>query len=277
MNNDIIVANGTQVSVSQMVLSQPILNTDRAIPHIYLMQKGSTLVDDDKAKIGELIRSTNGEKVGDSKTPLEVIPFKMTHHWIVNEVTTVGRNRWVRTESRTPQNEHWKWEFEENGKPMERIKAIDLYAILPMDIDARNEEVSALRNAKGLPNLQKLELLPVVINFRSTQMKTAGTKLTGFFGQVQTSAQLGMPFPPYRWTMSLSNSKTEGKDSSWQSYYLSDAYDTKEVYLEVAAQWYNLLNSSEAANLKIDSPEDSPMGTVEVEAKTKKTNGKSQF
>lgn len=201
MKNEMQTTNTSLPATSAPPQVSKILAADVVVPRLLLMQGTSDFVKDRKATLGDMVRSTTAEKLGDPDKMIQIIPLaEPTPTWII-EFRQVGAQRWSfkGIEPRTALNDGlpWKFEADKDGKPLaagqpsnfewRRVKCLTLYALLPADIDAfRAEEEKAARGE--MPDISKA-LTPIVISFRSTSFK-AGKEVITFFTDV---AQFRMP------------------------------------------------------------------------------------
>lgn len=223
-------------------VEQEVLNSDIIIPKILLMQGLSDFVADGKAAIGDIVRSTTAEKLGDDKTPVVFIPLKMTNSWVIQE--KIGQKYEFRgIEPRNAKNEDMEWDFVKNGTDWKRVKTINVFALLPKDIQSFKEEI-----AKEEMDLEKT-LMPVVISFRSTSFK-AGQSVATFFTKVKSNLQYNPKIAPYKYELTLEAERTENDKGKFVVFKVGASKPVKAEFLDEAAKWYHILNS--ATNIKMD-------------------------
>ena len=134
---------------------------DMIIPRINLMQDISKLVKDGKAKAGQIVNGTTGEVMGGVDKKIEIIPVLTFAEWLNYEVTEergkkkdiyVGKMLCDKT------NENLPTEGFENGKPIRRVRQINVLCLEP----------------------SKLDELPFIVSFKKTGTM-AGKKLSTHF------------------------------------------------------------------------------------------------
>lgn len=168
------------------------LRTDLVVPYITIQQATSDLVKERKAQMGDIVRSTTGEKIADPDTGFDVI---LLHNpkadWVI-EQKQGERFKYKKSIERTADNEMLPWTFwgDEDGNEVaektkgatawRRVKRLTVFALLPGDIAAEAAEM-AKADAGELPDPSKA-LTPVVLSFRSTSYET-GKNLCTFFSQ----------------------------------------------------------------------------------------------
>lgn len=252
------VAKKENTAVSTEVVGyhkQEILSSDVPIPRLYLMQKGSELVEEGKAQVGDFIRSTNGEKLGDAKTPVLFIPLRYSTSWAIMEKQG-DRFKWKRNEPRNAGNENLPWFYEENGVAYKRMKTIDLFAMLPHDMEDREKKVQQALAAGELPE----PMMPILITFRSTSFE-AGKAVTKYFAQIEEMvSKYKQTVAPYMYALPLTNERVKNEDMSWQVMVVGKAQKVSPEVANEAAHWYKILTDSsrnlEDLNIDKDESED---------------------
>lgn len=256
---------GGALAVQAPQPKQEILSTDIVIPRLLLMQGLSEFVTERKAQMGDIVRSSTVEKMGDpDKGPIAFIPLKVATGWAEQE--KIGQKfEFRKALPRTPHNEHLPWSFWRNPQGQEfdkpgqlgatewrRVKSIDVYALLPGDVDAFEAEMKKAEESGELPDLTKT-VLPVCISFRSTSFN-AGKVVTTFFAQVEEMAQHVKTVRSYNYVLSL-GCKPEKNDKG--AYFIFDVGQPKKLdkkYFAQAERWMNTLNSIK--DIKVDSSGD---------------------
>ncbi len=245
-------------AVTQAANQQEIVASDVIIPRLLLMQGISPLVMTRKAQIGELRRSTTGEKLGDPENSVDLVPLRMTNTWTNFEIANPGDKPAFRgSEPRgairdangavTGSNENWAWDFTgANGTPWIRRKTITLYALLPSDLANYEKELDRALAAGEAPDLSRT-VLPVVLTFQSTSFKHAGKKCASFFANVQkTSAEMqkrGKPgVAPFNYTLPLLCKEEKGAKGMYFVYDFGVAAPLKDDAVKLAAaEWMQIL------------------------------------
>lgn len=234
------------------------LASDIIIPKLLLMQGLSELVNARKAQQGDMVKSTTAEKLGDDKTPVEVIPLTIHNVWMLQEdARGMGKWEFRGYEPRTPNNETDPWEFSKAGTKWKRTKVINLYALLPGDIDAYAKEKE--RFLKGVSDGDDgidfdvdRALMPIVIPFRNTSFQAGRTVATHFTKAESLSAELGTLIPPYTKTMGLSCYQDKNDKGA---YFVLDVdakgKKTAPQHLPLAQLWYKRLVAA-GHSLKVD-------------------------
>lgn len=169
---------------------------DVVIPKLLLMQGLSESVSEGKAKMGDIMRSTTEEVLSSNKDEkIEIIPITFRNSWSIHEKVPGEKAKFRGTEPRTAGNDHLPWDFSKDGKDFQRVKVIELFALLPKDVETDLAE--KLKAASGeLPDIDKT-LLPVVITFRSTGFK-AGKTINTHFVKARANG-----VKPYQYSLSL--------------------------------------------------------------------------
>ena len=163
------------------------------------MQGLSDFVSERKAQQGDMVRSTTVEKLGDPECAVNIIPLKLSTSW--RESEKIGQKfEFRKSYPRTAGNEALTWSFYRNPQGQEfdkpgqlgatewqRTKVIDLFALLPKDVENFAKEMAAIAKSGEIPDLTKT-VLPVNISFRVTSFN-AGRAVATFFAQVAEMAQ----------------------------------------------------------------------------------------
>ena len=239
---------------------QNILSSDILLPRILLMQGLSPLVSEKrKFAIGDIIRSISEEKIGDDKHPIKFIPLRFDNFWVVKEAKSPGKKqKFVRLEPRNAKNETLEWDFVENGKQMQRVKALNVLALLESDIERAKEKTE-----DGLPDLNKT-LLPVMISFQSTSYKAGQSVVTHFAAARKNNVA------PYRYGLTLECYQDKNDQGVFMVWKVGPSYPASQDAVKEATEWVHELKNRGTIN--VDMAED---GGAEKEAVT--VNVSTQF
>lgn len=244
---------------------QEILNSDIVIPRLLLMQGLSDFVAErKKSPIGEpigqgdMVRSTTAEVLGNPEEPVEFIPLKMTAAWILKEKIG-GKYEFRGIEPRTALNEDAPWDYVKNGADWKRVKALNVFALLPSDISQFHEEMESVLKSGEMPDLNKT-ILPVQISFQSTSFN-AGKAVATFYAQIRDMTRYNPAIKPYHYTLTL-GCKQEKNDKG--SYYVFEVGKTKKLdqkLVDEAARWYTILNTLK--DIRVDTSGDDEAAPVQ--------------
>lgn len=267
MSNHALQKNESHVPQTQAPLPvQEILSTDITIPSLLLMQGLSDFVTERKAQMGDIVRSTTIEKLGEpEKEPLHFVPLKITMAWAEQE--KIGTKfEFRRLLERTAKNEHLPWSFWRNAQGTEfdkpgqlganewrRVKSINVFALLPADVDAFEAEIAKAAEAGEIPDLNRT-VLPVSISFRSTSFN-AGKTVTTFFAQVAEMAEkAGLPnLRPWHYQLGLTCAADKNEKGSFFVWDVKKPSKLDKKYLPHVERWVKVLNQT---NVKVDSTGD---------------------
>jgi len=228
------------------------LKGDITIPRILLMQGSSQLVKDRKAQVGDIVRSSNGERLGGSNGPdqpadeVEIIPLALSQSWTI--MSEDGK-QFIRTEPRTPANDSAPWEFEDtDGQIRKRLKTIDAIVMIASDIDRLQSEGGVAVDEDGVPlDLDSSLVLPHAISFKSTGFQ-AGKGISTFFARVEALMKTHPLTRPYHFSLPLSCFPQEDDGNEWHVFDIGSARrsndnGTKGYRVQEAAHWYETINS----------------------------------
>lgn len=192
--------------------------SDILIPKILLMQPSSELVADGKATIGDFRNSVSGAKVGTILEPFLFIPFHYNKIWDI--VDADEGNKWLRSEPfKSGADEELPWEFEEAGKKFKRIKRVNLFGLMPKEVEQGNT-------------------LPLVLSFKSTGYRE-GTKIL-------TQMQLNLSHKKLPWNTVYAISGEKRKNEDNQTYCVPKvevAGEAHEDHLRLCMEWYKQVKS----------------------------------
>lgn len=213
--------SAVEKEAAQVSAGTEVVASDVLIPRLLLMQGISPLVTSRKAQIGDMVRSTTGEKLGNPDKPLVIVPLTMINSWISFEDTGEGQPQFrgqiprgvTRRDANglaVETNEGLPWDYKgPNGEDMFRRKAITLYALVPSDVAAYQAEIARATAEGEAPDLSK-NLLPVVITFQSTSFKHAGRKCASFFNDVKK-----LRASPFNYSITLECREEKKGKNAW--------------------------------------------------------------
>lgn len=230
---------------------EEILNQNIVVPRVLLMQGLSDLVTEGKAQMGDLVRSTNGEKLGGPDKPLEFIPITFTNTWILSEL--VGKKYEYRAqEPLSAKNQDLPWEFEKNGTKWKRTKSLNLFALLVSDARAELAEMEKAKQGE-MPDPDKA-LLPVMISFRSTSF-VAGKDVVTHFAKARKFS-----LPGYVSVLRLKCAREKNDKGTYFVFEVENAGKTPQELMETCKYWQGTLASR---NVQVhDEGKDAESGAV---------------
>ena len=256
--NEVAKRQDTQVQAGAQPQPGGIVPSDVVVPRLLLMQGTSDFVKERKANIGDMVRSTNAEKIGDPDKMLEFIPLsEPVATWVV-EKRTVGEQRWNfhAVLPRTAANDTLPWRFnaDKDGNLLDdsvksthewrRVKCLTLYILLPQDIAAFQVEMKKAE-AGETPDISKA-LTPVLLAFRSTSFK-AGKEVQTFFTNVKQFRQRA-----HNYTLKLGCFLDKNDQGTFYVFKVDRDKPTPVPadYKPHVEEWYNIVSSG--ASLKVD-------------------------
>jgi hypothetical protein len=239
--------------------NQEVISGDVLVPKLLLQQGLSEFVSNRKAQIGDIIKNTTVEKLDDPDRPVEIIPLAIKNSWVMQE-NVAGKYEYRGVEDRNASNSDLPWEFKQNGADWRRIKSLDVYVLLPSDIDAELNEIEKFKKDGSLPDLNKT-LLPAVISFRNTSFK-AGRFVSTHFMQAKAMAKFNVQ--PYHYTLMLSCHQEDNSKGTFYVFDISKGNPTKKEHVVKAEEWSNVLKH---VNVKVDESGEAPLpsGSREVD------------
>lgn len=230
--------------------------TDILVPRLFAAQKTSKIVDDDKAKPGQLVRSTTLEVLGGLGVGVPIIPLK---HWKTWMITLDGKFQGL--EAWTPANASYAFEFDKEGKKYRRERVLNFFVMLPRDIDAYLEARKIIAETGEMPD-KVVGLTPCQIGFKSTSYK-AGRALVTHFAQMEDLGAM----PYMRWLLLDSEIQRNDK-GSYAVLKVSEGGAVKSPDHKAACErWFKIVKGQE---LKVDDSDlDSEAVEVQVTSETR--------
>lgn len=206
----------------------PISAKDIVLPRILLMQPMSEKVTEGEAAFGDLIESLNGEKIGDLKNPIEIIPFYMTKTFVEYNANDPKDKKYVRIVPITPENDDLPYNddngTDRDGKPckIERDRCMNFYCLLPKDIE----------NNSAIPH---------IVTFRRSSAK-AGKKLATQMYVKNRDAGL----PPPAVMVNLSVAKDSNDKGTFGVLDVNFTKKTPENHVKECLRWVKLILAGQA-------------------------------
>lgn len=207
----------------------PVSAQDIIIPRILLMQPMSEAVTEGDAAFGDMVESLSNEKVGDLKTPLEVVPFLMRKIFVEYDVTNgtdMKNKKFLRVTPITPQNENLPYNDEEtrDGKRMLIMRDyVREFYVLRVD------------------ELKLGATIPYTISFRRSSAQ-AGKKLAT---QMYVK-NLNAGKTPASVTVMLTVNKTTNDQGTFGTFDIAPNAPTDIKYIAEAFKWLQLVNQGSA-------------------------------
>lgn len=196
----------------------PVDSRDLMISKILTMQGLSALVQEDKAKIGEIRDSVSGKLLADKEEKMEAILFKPFRTWIIFDVIE-GKEQFREVVPFTGDNADWARQDQIEGTPIVRYNTLNYYSLLPSEIKAGDYR-------------------PRVISLRSTGYKI-GKKIEttrAFLAKAKVSL-------PYH-TFHLYTTHQQNDKGKWYILDVAENRKTTEDELKAVLEWVSLIKSS---------------------------------
>ena len=219
---------------SDLMDDTPVDKRDFLIPKLLLMQSMSPLVQEEKARTGEIRDSIDGKKITDKEGILEIIPFAVYKTWVT--LTKEG-SEFVDQVPVTPYNYEMEREGTRNGVAVLNYETINYYCLLPEEIK------------NGM-------FMPYVVSFRSTSYK-AGKTLETHRARLQ---EFGKPLPFKTFNLGCV-SRTNDK-GTFYVYTIAESRNSTEEELNAVKHWNRLIKAGET---KVDDSDLSERTAVDME------------
>lgn len=252
--------------------SSGIVPGDVLIPRLLLQQGMSEFVKERKAQMGDMVRSTNAEKLGDPDTMMEFIPLSLPMATWIETRKPEGSSRFLYKKriARNADNDRDPFNYyvvtdpkgneTEYASPVpnsvhhQRIKCLSLYIMLPQDIEAFEVEKKKAQSGE-MPDVSKA-LAPLLVEFRSTSFK-AGKEISTYFTQ---AAQFGAK--PYQAILKLGCTLEQNDQGAFYVFNVdrSKLIPVKKEYMPQLEYWANIVRNPD--DLRVDTTGD--VGTEET-------------
>lgn len=218
---------------------EQILKSDIVLPKFMLCQSLSDHVKKKRAAAGDIVKNATGEKVGGEGKPVPFIPLTYQTLWMLS-CDTVGKGNkndfeFMGYEERNAINENLDWEFVKDNKPWKRTKVINLYALLPGELDKMSESVKKFEET-GEIDLD-VNIMPTVIQFRNTSYKAGKTVIDLFVKARDLATRVGREVPAYGSTLQLESVLEQSNDNEYYVFNVKTAGATKKEYLSECKRW----------------------------------------
>lgn len=213
----------TEVKAPESWGGEGITSSDILIGKILLMQGLSDLVSEEKAQTGDLVDSVTNVKLGDKKTPLEIVPISMFKTWVISRKAP-GSSKFEYEETQAENAENKDWQLDDvtlgDGTVERRDRVINFYVLLRKEIESG-------------------EAMPRVVSFRRTSYK-AGKKVATHMAKMNMLRE-----NPAARSLMLT-CKTEKNDLG--TYYVFDiepGTKTDPAEQVVAREWFNTIKKGQ--------------------------------
>ena len=229
MSKEVTTKKETAVSTDVQPLgsfSAGVDASDIIIPKVLLMQSISQLVDQEKAKAGDFVHSLDENIIGAKEDkPVEFITLDM-----YKTLQTYEDDKYVKTESLTPENSALPYEEVVNGVKVNRTKTMNYYVIRPEDVE-------------------NMSVFPMVITFKRTSLKGGKKLATKLMMLEEFGAEV------YAKTFKLVARQEEGDKGKYYVMDIVDGRKSSDIEVKHATKWYNRLKTTE---VKVHETEDEP-------------------
>ena len=262
MTTELTQNNETSMTHGDYLGAENILPEDFIIPKLFLMQGQSKFVAERKAGLGDIVRSTTAEKVGDPESPLKIIPLTFKNLWLLEEkvkgsdkklyrgvltrdsgMHDGGKSEIEKTGTRLP------FQFQHEGQEWVRTKTVDVFCLLSQDLAPTTVQLD-----DDLPDLSKT-VMPVLLRFKGTSFLAGAKVVTHFSVAAQSRSK------PHYYQLDVTCKLVENDKGTF--YIFDDARYSGPVPKEKRAEtdrWYQVVTSQK---VKVDESEDQ---TVEAPA-----------
>ncbi len=217
-NKEVAVKEETAVSTnvqSSGSFSAGVDASDIIIPKVLLMQAISQLVEQEKAKQGDFVHSLDEVVIGAKEDkPVEFIVLGM-----FKTLQTYEDDKYIKTESLTPENANLPYEEVVNGVKVNRTKTMNYYVIRPEDVE-------------------NMSVFPMVITFKRTSLKGGKKLATKLMMLEEFGAEV------YMKTFKLVARQEEGDKGKYYVMDIVDGRKSNDIEVKQAIKWSERLKTS---------------------------------
>lgn len=212
--------------------TENVISSDLRVPKILLMQAMSDFVQDGKAAIGDIVDSFEGKKLGDLKSPIQIIPFFMTNTWTIKKEVN-GKMEFEKIEDRGGNDVRREYEvIGQDGIKRTNHRTMNIFCLI------KNGNMS----------------VPYMISFMNSSF---GNAAQPYLNKVQLLKAEGKS--PAHIVFNLGVAKEENEKGKWVSFTLEAAKDgngkdvpnTDEEVIAAYTQ-YKTISGAFAAGAKVD-------------------------
>lgn len=270
----------TNVAVSKQPHTSSSLKGDIIIPRILLMQGSSQMVKDRKAQVGDIVRSSNGERLGGSRgpdekaDPVNIIPLSLSQSWTI--MSGDGKT-FIGTQPRNEANDSDPWEFEgDDGEMYRRLKTIEAVVMVASDIERLASGGGVPVDEEGIPlDLDSSLVLPHAVSFKSTGLK-AGKGISTFFLRVEALMKTHPLTRPFHFMLPLSCTVDSDDENEWYIFDVGPSKRTPGELVQDAKGWFETVTTRNvvapdelAAEQEADEAVAAPVATKPTATKRK--------
>jgi hypothetical protein len=228
-----------------------VLPQDFIVPYMVITQSMSEAFTQKKADTGDIIRSTNFDKMGDVDHPVDIVILsKPSNMWIEEERPKAGQRFEFRKQyHRDAANDIQPWSFwmkdeaevpegTKGATEWRRVKIMKFFALTLKDLE--NDAVEMAKAASGeLPDLNNV-LMPVVVSFRSTSYK-AGKSIGNILNRAAS-----VQTPAYLYYFSLAPQSETNDQGTFYVWTVNEKTKAVPVeYRDKVSMWAKIVNSGQ--------------------------------
>lgn len=253
MTKQVKVKENTDLSWAQPVSwgNEAVDSADILIPKLLLMQGLSEAVNEQKASLGDIVKSTTGQVVGGQKNPVTFIPLRLFKTWVNSE--KIGNKFEYRGEepfTAANQDAPLEWQNPETKTLWRRDRNINVYCLLPKDIEGELEAIEAAKSG-DFPDPDKA-LMPCLVNFRRTSYQ-AGRTLATHFAKADV-----FKVPPAVTMFNLVSQREQNDQGTYYIYKCEVAGKTNKDFLATCKKWYEVLAKGQHKVHEVTEKEPTP-------------------
>lgn len=211
---------------------------DIMIPKLFVLNPMSALCVEqpDEFRAGDIVRSTDKKVLGNTKEGVNFIPIADTKVWKISK-SDGDKFKFVRFEPYTRANADLDWHWEEDGVSWRRDATLNMFCLLPEDIEKERAAMKAFEEGGELPDPDDV-VLPSCISFSRTSYASAKILRT----HKAKCAQMKMNMAVKVFTL---KSRMETKDDN--KYFVLDVTahgKTDREHLKDCKKWFTTIRET---------------------------------
>ncbi len=231
----IVAANSNTMAWSD---EEEVEAKDILIPKLFVLNSNSAICveDPDNYRAGDIIRSTDKKKLGNTKEGLDFVPVADTKVWKVSKKGD-SRFEFVRFEAYNRNTADLPWSWEENGEEWRRDATVNMFCLLPADILKEQKAISDFEAGGDIPDPDDV-MLPCCISFSRTSYSAAKILLTHKAKCKQMSLNMAVK------TFTLGTKLESKNDNKYYVLTVEGKERTNPDFMEACGKWHNTLKAS---------------------------------
>lgn len=238
MGNELAKTQGTEINTPRSNFAGAATGIDRSdilMPSILLMQGQSELVGEEKAQVGDIVKSTTAKIIGNKQKPVQIIPLKTFKTWR-NFVKIGEKFEYRGQEPYFEKDKDLPWSYERDNQMWRRDKSINLYCLLVEEIQG---EGAAMKKAMETGELPEAAMVPVLVCFTRTSFQMGKVVATHF----ATAEHYNLA--PWVSVLKLGTHMEKNDKGQFYVFDVERLGPTSKDYLPICEKWFGILSQGD--------------------------------